>query len=78
MTKPHLKSCLEYMYRDAFLNEDIKTYVSNYQKGDSGIADAFNILMETDWAKGKSVQSIYNAIGRRELPPRGNLIFGKR
>lgn len=78
MTKPHLKACLEYMYRDAFLNEDIKTYVSNYQKGDSGIADAFNILMKTDWAKGKSVQSIYNAIERRELPPRGNLIFGKR
>lgn len=49
-------------------------YQANYQKGDSGIADTFEKLMDTDWSRGKSVTSIYNAIIRKEIPKK--FVFG--
>jgi hypothetical protein len=42
---------------------------SNFQLGDSGIAEHFAKLMETSWntGRGKTVMSLYNAIARGEI-----------
>lgn len=41
-----------------------------FQKGDTGIADHFEGLMDTDWQlTGKTVVSIYNRVQYSEVPP---------
>lgn len=41
-----------------------------FQKGDTGIAEHFESLMETDWyAKGKTVISVYNRVQYAEVQP---------
>ncbi|WP_180953876.1 asparagine synthase-related protein [Bacillus sp. M6-12] len=68
LNKPKQKQVILDMYPAFF--EQIKVYHhSNFQLGDSGIAEHFTSLMKSDWnqGKGKTVVSIYNAIARGEI-----------
>lgn len=41
-----------------------------FQKGDTGIADHFETLLETDWqGEGKTVKAIYNAVQFKHVSP---------
>jgi asparagine synthetase B (glutamine-hydrolysing) len=68
LNKPKQKQVILDMYPLHF--DQIAVYPhSNFQLGDSGIAEHFTKLLHTDWnkGKGKTVISIYNAIARGEL-----------
>jgi asparagine synthetase B (glutamine-hydrolysing) len=66
LNKPKQKQAILDMFPNEF--EKMKVYQhSNFQLSDSGISEHFTKLMNTDWRKGKSVTSIYNAIQRKEL-----------
>lgn len=61
--KPIQKAPLRLAFYDEFKKTQVKVHQS-YNKGDSGISDAFEALLKTDWNyKGfKSVVGIYNAL----------------
>jgi asparagine synthetase B (glutamine-hydrolysing) len=40
---------------------------TNFQKGDSGISEHFEKLLDTNWKVGKGVVSIYNAIRNKKI-----------
>jgi asparagine synthetase B (glutamine-hydrolysing) len=68
INKPKQKQVIIDLYPAYF--EQIKVHQhSNFQLGDSGIAEHFTKLMKTNWnkGKGKTVMSIYNAIARGEI-----------
>lgn len=67
INKPKRKQWILDSYPELF--SDMKCYHANYQKGDSGISDAFLPLLESDWnIRGyKRTDGIYNSIARGEI-----------
>ena len=68
LNKPRQKQIILDMYPAYFSQVSIHHH-TNFQLGDSGIAEHFSKLMDTCWniGKGKTVISIYNAIARGEI-----------
>lgn len=66
--KPTQKAPCRLAFYDYFQRCPALTHQS-FQKGDSGISDAFEILLSTSWNTGnfKSVKAIYNAVARGEI-----------
>lgn len=66
LNKPKQKQVILDMFPHQFNNMKIYPH-TNFQLSDSGISEHFTKLMDTNWSRGKSVTSIYNAIHRKDI-----------
>ncbi|OMD67597.1 asparagine synthase-related protein [Paenibacillus odorifer] len=66
LNKPKQKQIIIDMFPNEFKKIKIHPH-SNFQLNDAGISEHFTKLMDTNWKKGMSVVSIYNAISRKEI-----------
>ena len=72
---PHLKQPILDSFPEYFEKYRVYPHL-NFQQGDSGIADHFDKLLQTDWNRHnyKNVVGIFNTINRGELDGRRKLI----